>query len=219
MAGAGSAALGVRRSRDRERGHGDCGASLPDRLSRPSGSTRAGRRAFAIPCRPERIRSGAVPARRTDVALAWVAGRRRRHTHPRRRSTVCSTTASACTCSPPERPDGTERAAVTAVPPRRVLQLVRGLELHRLRAGICIRAALVAASRLRLPALPARVLRGSRARAAHAGAAGARVQRPGDLGSAPLALGEIAAWRDPGAARAAQSGARIAGRRRLRRAA
>ena len=154
---------------------------------------RAGRRSFAIPIRPEQIRSALYL--RAEPSLRWhgsqVGGAA---THTRGVVNGLLDNGVGVHVIAVERPDGTERAPVTTVPPRRVLQLVRGLGYTDYAPDL-IRAA----SSLRADFVYQRYLFGSyaasRARAAHAGAAGARVQRPGDLGLAPLALGDWC-WSD-----------------------
>ena len=87
---------------------------------------RAGRRSFAIPRRPHQIRSALYL--RAEPSLRWhgsqVGGAA---THTRGVVNGLLDNGVGVHVIAVERPDGTERAPVTTVPPRRVLQLVRGL--------------------------------------------------------------------------------------------
>ena len=149
---------------------------------------RAGRRSFAIPIRPEQIRSALYL--RAEPSLRWhgsqVGGAA---THTRGVVNGLIDNGVAVDVIAPERPR--DRTATSReVPPRRVMQLVRGLATPTTR--VVERACGRHDRRLRLPALSVRLGRRPRARASARGAVRARVQRIGDLGAAPLGPGRPA---------------------------
>ena len=177
---------------------------------------RAGRRSFAIPRRPKQIRSALYL--RVEPTLRWLGsqvGGAATHTGGVVNGLLDNGVGVHVIAV--ERPDGTERAPVTTVPPRRVLQLVRGLGYTDYAPDL-IRAA----SSLRADFVYQRYQFGS-----YAGLELARRMRvplvlefngPEIWVRAPLAFGEVASWSDRWSALEQHHLQRgIARRRRVRR--